>query len=103
MNKQDLLKAITDNVRKKHPWTIAESKYLQFFGTLPIEYLNERLYYDNLVKKSQQFNLCFLTLSEVKIEIRLTLDQCIEWELARWEDAAAHNIVAKDIKKLLKE
>jgi hypothetical protein len=78
-------------------------KVFKFFGELPREYLNERLAYDNLLEKTKQFKLCHLVLSEVKIEIRLTLDQCIEWELARWDDAKAHNILPNDIKKLLKE
>jgi hypothetical protein len=89
MNKQELLRAITDNVRKKHPWQISQEKYMNFFGELPHEYLQERLILDNLVEKSKQFKLCFLTLSEVKIEIKLNLDQCIAWEIARWEDAIA--------------
>ncbi len=103
MNKQELLKSITDNVRKKHPWRISQDKYKSFFGELPREYLNERLAYDNLLEKLKQFKLCCLVLSEVKIEIKLSLDQCIEWEIARWEDAVAHNIVPNDIKKLLKD
>jgi hypothetical protein len=102
MNKQQLLHSITDNVRKKHPWKISQEKYLSFFGELPREYLNERLFYDNLLEKSKQFKLCHLVLSEVKIEIQLNLDQCIAWEIARWEEAGAHNIVPNDIKKLLK-
>jgi hypothetical protein len=103
MNKQELLHAIADNVRKKHPWKISQEKYVAFFGELPREYLNERLAYDNLLEKSKQFKLLHLVLSEVKVEIRLNLDQCIAWEMARWEDAAAHNILPNDIKKLLKE
>jgi|SRR5580698_3961285 hypothetical protein len=103
MNKQELLHAIADNVRKKHPWKISQEKYVAFFGELPREYLNERLAYDNLLEKSKQFKLLHLVLSEVKVEIRLNLDQCIAWEMARWEDAAAHNIFPNDIKKLLKE
>ncbi len=47
--------------------------------------------------------LCQLVLSEVKVEIKLSLDECIAWELGRWEDAAKHNILPNDIKKLLKE
>lgn len=103
MNKQMLLQSIADNVRKKHPWKISQEKYLNFFGELPKEYLNERLTYDNLLEKCKQFKLCHLVLSEVKIEIKLNLDQCITWEIARWDEAATHNIVINDIKKLLKE
>jgi hypothetical protein len=65
--------------------------------------LNERLYYDNLLGKSKQFKSCHLVLTETKIEIRLTLDQCIVWELSRWEEAQAHNILPSDIKKMIKE
>lgn len=103
MNKQDFLKSITDNVRKKHPWKISQEKYLSFFGELPREYLNERLAYDNLLDKIKQFKLCHLILSETKVEIRLSLDQCIIWEIARFEGAQAHNILPSDIKKILKE
>ncbi len=102
MNKQTLLQSIADNVRKKHPWMISQEKYVQVFGDLPREFLNERLAYDNLLEKAKQYKLCHLVLSEVKVEIRLTLDQCITWELSRWEEAIAHNIVPNDIKKLLK-
>lgn len=102
MNKQELLKSITDNVRKKHPWKISQDKYKAFFGELPKEYLDERLAYDNLLTKCKQFKLCHLVLSEVKVEIKLSLDECIAWELDRWEDAKSHNIFPNDIKKLLK-
>jgi len=103
MNKQELLRSITENVRKKHPWKISQEKYRDFFGEMPQEYLNERLVLDNLVEKAKSFKLCFLTLSEVKIEIKLNLDQCIAWELSRWEEAAAHNILPGDIKKFIKQ
>lgn len=103
MNKQTLLLSIVDNVRKKHPWKISQEKYLAFFGELPRDYLNERLAYDNLLEKAKSFKLCHLVLSEVKVEVRLTLDQCIEWEIARWEEAKAHSILPNDIKKLLKK
>lgn len=83
MNKSELLHSITSNVQKKHPWKISQDKYLAFFGEL--------------------LKICHLVLSEVKIEIKLTLDQCIAWEIARWEDAAIHNILPNDIKKILKE
>lgn len=102
MNKQMLLQSIADNVRKKHPWKISQERYLKFFGELPREFLNERLAYDNLLEKAKQFKFCHLFLSEVKIELSLSIDQCIAWEIARWEEAAAHNIVPNDIKKLLK-
>ena len=103
MNKQALLQNIVDNVRKKHPWKISQEKYVAFFGELPREYLNERLAYDNLLEKCKQFKLCHLVLSEVKVEIKLNLDQCIAWKIGRWEEAVAHNIVPNDIKKLLKD
>lgn len=103
VNKQELLKAITDNVRKKHPWHISQAKYLDFFGELPRDYLDERLAYDNLLEKCKQFKICQLVLSEVKVEIKLSIDQCIAWEIARWEDASAYNILPNDIKKLLKD
>lgn len=103
MNKQELLKNITDNVRKKHPHKISQERYVKFFGELPREYLNERLAYDNLLEKSKSYKLLHLVLSEVKVEVRLNLDQCIEWEIGRWEEARAHNILPNDIKKLLKD
>ena len=103
MNKSELLIAITKQVQSKHPWYISQERYQSFFGELPKEFLNERLAYDNLLIKAKEFKLCQLILSETKIEIKLSLDQCIEWELARWEDAKAHHINAGDIKKLLKE
>jgi hypothetical protein len=105
MNKQSLLQSIADNVRKKHPWKISQDKYLALFGELPKEFLAERLAFDNLLEKSKQFKLCFLTLSEVKVEIKLTIDECIAWELNldKWEEARAHNILPGDIKKILKE
>lgn len=105
MNKAELLRSITQSVHKKHPWRISQDSYLKLFGYLPQEFLNERLAYDNLVEKQKQFKLCQLVLSEVKIEIRLTLDELITWELNldKWESARAHNILPGDIKKLLKE
>lgn len=102
-NKEELLSNIANNVRKKHPWKIAQDKYVAFFGELPREYLNERLAYDNLLEKLKSFKLCHLVLSEVKVEIHLTLDQCIAWEIARWEEAGPHNILPGDIKKILKQ
>jgi hypothetical protein len=103
MNKQEILRAIADNVKKKHPWNISQDKYLGFFGELPREYFDERLAYDNLLEKAKAFKLCHLVLSEVKIEVRLSFDQLIAWELARWEEATRYNILPNDIKKLLKD
>lgn len=103
MNKIELLNIITDNVRKKHPWAISQEKYLEFFGELPKSFLEERVAYDNLLEKSKKFKLCQLVLSEVKINIKLTFDECIAWEIGRWEEAKFHNILPNDIKKLLKE
>jgi len=105
MNKQQLLQSITDTVRKKHPWRIDQDKYLQLFGELPKEFLAERQYYDNLLEKSKQFKFCQLILSQVKVEVKLTLDELIVWELSldKWAEARAHNILPNDIKKLLKE
>ena len=103
--KADLLHSITNSVRQKHPWRISQEKYLALFGELPREFLAERLAYDNLLEKTKQFKLCNLVLSEVKVEIKLTLDECIAWELSldKWEIARAHNILPGDIKKLLKD
>lgn len=101
MNKQTLLQSIADNVRKKHPWKISQEKYQKFFGDLPQEFLNERLAYDNLVEKAKRFKLCSLVLSEVRIEISLSYEQCIEWEIGRWEESQYHNVSVSDIKKLL--
>lgn len=103
MNKQTLLESIASVVAQKHPWRISQAKYLAFFGELPREYLEERIYYDNLLEKSKQFKLCQLVLSEVKIEVKLTLDELIRWELHldRWEEAQGHNIIPGDIKKIL--
>jgi hypothetical protein len=46
-----------------------------------------------------------LILSSVKVEVKLTLDELITWELTldKWEEARAHNIMPSDIKKILKE
>jgi len=101
MNKQELLRTIVDNVRKKHPWQISQEKYESFFGELPKEFLNERLAYDNLLEKCKNFKICDLILSEVKVYIKLTLNQCIEWEIGRWEESSFHNIRINDIKKIL--
>jgi uncharacterized protein YodC (DUF2158 family) len=99
MNKQELLSLITNNVRKKHPWKISQDKYVAFFGELPYEFTNERIVYDNLLEKSKQFKLCHLVLSEVKVEIRLSLDQCITWEIARYEEAGCMKLIQKYIVK----
>lgn len=105
MNKQDLLRGIANAVHSKHPWKINQDKYLQLFGELPRAFLDERLAYDNLIEKAKTFKLCSLVLSEVGVEIKLTLDELIAWELSldKWAEAKLHNIVAGDIKKLLKE
>lgn len=104
MNKQQLLHSIAETVRRKHPWRISQEKYVALFKELPREFLEERQAYDNLVEKAQRFKLCQLILSEVKVEVRLTLDELIAWELSldRWEEARAHNILPGDIKKILK-
>jgi hypothetical protein len=102
-SKAELLSNIAKNVKMKHPWRISQEKYKNFFGEFPREFLDERLAYDNLLEKSKGYKLCHLVLSEVKVEIQLNLDQCIEWEIARWEEAGPHNIVPNDIKKLLKQ
>jgi hypothetical protein len=105
MNKNEILHAITDSVRKKHPWKISQEKYVEFFKELPREYLEERQLFDNLVEKVKGFKLCSLHLLQVRVEIKLNLDQLLEWELAldKWAEARAHNILPNDIKKLLKD
>jgi hypothetical protein len=104
MNKAQLLHEITDNVRKKHPHAISQDKYVKFFGELPREYLDERLAFDNLLEKSKKFQVLRIPfLSETKLEVRLNLDQCIAWEIGRWEEAASHNILPSDVKKLLRQ
>lgn len=98
-----LLTAIAEQVYRKHPWKISQEKYIALFGELPREFLAERLFYDNLLEKSKQFKICQLVLSEAKVEIKLTLDECISWELNldKWEEARSHNITPNDIKKIL--
>ena len=105
MNKQELLRSLAETVRRKHPWRISQEKYLALFKELPREFLEERQAYDNLVEKAQRFKLCQLVLSEVKVEVRLTFDELIAWELSldKWQDARAHNILPGDIKKILKD
>lgn len=104
MNKLSLLYAIAETVRKKHPWRVSQEKYLELFGEYPKEFLAERLAYDNLMEKAKKFKLCILPES-IPIDIRLTLDELIRWELSldRWkDDVAFHNILPNDIKKLVK-
>ena len=45
MGKQETLRGIADNVRKKHPWKISQERYQAFFGELPRDFLAERLAY----------------------------------------------------------
>jgi hypothetical protein len=56
------------------------------------------------VTKAKSFRLCELRFEAVKVEIKLTLDELIAWELSldKWEDARILNILPGDIKKLLK-
>lgn len=105
MNKQQLLHGIAESVHKKHPWRAPQEKYLKLFGEFPKEFLAERQAYDNLIEKAKGFKLCHLSLSDVKIEIKLTIDELIIWELSldKWEEARAHNILPGDIKKILKD
>jgi hypothetical protein len=105
MNKEMLLTSIANEVQKKHPWKISQEKYIALFGELPKEFLNERLIYDNLLEKTKQHKICQLILSTVKIEIKLSLYECISWELNldKWAGAKAHNITPNDIKKILKQ
>lgn len=105
MNKSELLKAIANSVKNKHPWHISQDKYLSVFKEFPKEFLLERLAYDNLLTKVKEFKVCQLVLSEVKVEIKLTLNELIIWELNldKWQEAKIHNIVPNDIKKILKE
>lgn len=99
------MQGIAESVRKKHPWRISQEKYLALFGEYPREFLAERLAYDNLVEKAKQFKLCIIPFENIKIDIKLNLDELIRWELSldKWEEARLHNIVPNDIKKLLKE
>ena len=105
MNKQDLLRGIVDSVQRKHPHRISQDKYLKLFGELPRKFLDERLAFDNLLEKSKSFKFCSLLLTEVRIEIKLSLDELIVWELSldKWAEAKTHNIVPNDIKKILKD
>jgi hypothetical protein len=63
---------------------------------------SRRAPYDALLERAKKFNLCQLITAEVKVNIWLNIDQCIQWEIGRHEEAAAHNILPGDIKKLLK-
>lgn len=105
MNKQALLHGIAESVRKKHPWQISQERYLNLFKELPREFLEERQVYDNLLEKSLSFKLCQLILSQVKVEVKLTLDELIVHELSldKWDEAISHNILPGDIKKILKD
>lgn len=106
MNKQEILRAIAASVIRKHPWRISQEKYTAVFGELPKEFLEERLAYDNLVEKAKSFKICQLVLSEVKVEIKLTLDELVVWELNidKWADAkATHDLLPGDVKKAMKE
>jgi hypothetical protein len=109
MNRSELVTAIAKAVRSKHPWKIGQDKFSAFFGDLPKEFLEERQAYDILVEKAKGFKHCGLILSEVKIEVKLTLDQLIAWEIylhaERYaaEGAARHDIRTTDIKKALKD
>lgn len=105
LSKNELLKQIIENVKKKHPWRISEDRYIEFFGELPREYLEERIFYDNLLSKTKQFKICNLVLSQVKIEICLNFDQLIAWELmlATRFDYKDYDITINDIKKQIKK
>lgn len=105
MNKQELLNSVAKAVQQKHPWYISQDKYIALFGELPKEFLAERAYYDLLAAKAKQFKVCQLILSQVKIDVKLTLDELIVWELNLdkvVEESKAHNILPGDIKKILK-
>ena len=106
MNKQMLLQTIAENVKKKHPWRISQDKYLTFFKEYPKEFLEERLFYDNLIEKAKQFKVCIIPFESIKIDIKLNLDELIRWELGLdkyQEDLKNHDILPGDIKKILKE
>lgn len=103
MNKQETLLAIAKSVSQKHPWHISQSKYISLFGELPAAFLEEREAYDNLLIKTKQFRICKLVLSDAKVEIKLSIDELIRWELSldKWQDAGKFDILPGDIKKLL--
>jgi hypothetical protein len=104
MNRLDMIRGIAENVRKLHPRYVPQERYLKLFAELPHSFVEERQAFDNLIEKQKSFKLCRLQLDDVKVEIKLTLDECIDYELAldKWADARAHNILPSDIKKLLK-
>jgi len=104
MNKQSLIEGIAESVQRKHPWRIDHKKYFDLFHEYPREFVEELATYDALVEKSRHFKLCELRFDQVKIEIRLTLDELIAWELSldKWEESRKHDIVPGDIKKILK-
>lgn len=104
MNKKILLQSIANSVNNKHPWKISQEKYKNLFGELPEQFLEERQFYDTLLAKLSSFKLCSINLSEVRVEVTLTLHELIVWELNldKWiDDVKAHNILPGDIKKLL--
>lgn len=105
MNKTVLLEQIAESVQKKHPWQIEKHRYLAQFKELPKEFLEEEQAWNVLLEKSAKMKKCQLILNSVKIEVKLTLDELIEWELTldKWEEAKSHNILPGDIKKILKE
>lgn len=104
MNKQSLIKGITDSVSRKIPWRIDHQKYFDLFHEYPREFVEERGIYDAFIEKSKKFKFFELRFDSVKIEIKLTLDELIVWELSldKWEEARLHNITPGDIKKILK-
>lgn len=105
MKKEEILRELTALVESKHPWRISQEKYISLFGRFPEKFLEERSAYDALIEKCKNFVVCNLVLSQVKVEVKLTLDELIEWELHldRWEEARAHDIRPHDIKKLIKQ
>jgi len=104
MNKQSLIEVIAESVQRKHPWKIDHKRYFDLFHEYPREFVEELATYDALVEKSKCFNLCQLRLEKVKIEIKLTFDELLIWELSldKWEEARLHDILPVDIKKFFK-
>lgn len=105
MNKQTLLREIADSVQKKHPWKISQARYVELFHELHRAFIEEREHYDRLLEKAKQFTLCNLVLTQVKIEVKLTLDELIVYELSldKWNDVKTYDILPGDIKKILKD
>ena len=106
MNKQALLRDIANSVQKKHPWRIDQSRYVELFHELPRSFIEERENYDRLVEKAKQFKLCNIILTQVKIEVNLTLDELIAYELSldKWSEAKMmYDVLPGDIKKILRE